>query len=167
MDIFTGQGHKSGTLIRVIKVIVLYLILINSSNYSARKNHNLNSNCNQLPQENMNIHCSLINNLDEKVLLDLSKNDLLSLLNKDSIISISIDLEGKIIEVLKRIEGPIIINAAQNYPKHLIISDPNFPASTDPHVWFDVDLSKIAISTITEPIEQSTLSSSSYEITSS
>ena len=97
MDIFTGQGHKSGTLIRVIKVIVLYLILINSSNYSARKNHNLNSNFNQLPQENMNIHCSLINNLDEKVLLDLSKNDLLSLLNKDSIISISIDLEGKII----------------------------------------------------------------------
>ena len=97
MDIFTGQGHKSGTLIRVIKVIVLYLILINSSNYSARKNHNLNSNFNQLPQENMNIHCSLINNLDEKVLLDLSKNDLLSLLNKDSIISISIDLEGNII----------------------------------------------------------------------
>lgn len=97
MDIFTGQGHKSGTLIRVIKVIVLYLILINSSNYSARKNHNLNSNFNQLPQENMNIQCSLINNLDEKVLLDLSKNDLLSLLNKDSIISISIDLEGKII----------------------------------------------------------------------
>lgn len=97
MDIFTGQGHKSGTLIRVIKVIVLYLILINFSNYSARKNHNLNSNFNQLPQENMNIHCSLINNLDEKVLLDLSKNDLLSLLNKDSIISISIDLEGKII----------------------------------------------------------------------
>lgn len=97
MDIFTGQGHKSGTLIRVITVIVLYLILINSSNYSARKNHNLNSNFNQLPQENMNIHCSLINNLDEKVLLDLSKNDLLSLLNKDSIISISIDLEGKII----------------------------------------------------------------------
>ena len=97
MDIFTGQGYKSGTLIRVIKVIVLYLILINSSNYSARKNHNLNSNFNQLPQENMNIHCSLINNLDEKVLLDLSKNDLLSLLNKDSIISISIDLEGEII----------------------------------------------------------------------
>ena len=97
MDIFTGQGHKSGTLIRVIKVIVLYLILINSSDYSARKNHNLNSNFNQLPQENMNIQCSLINNLDEKVLLDLSKNDLLSLLNKDSIISISIDLEGKII----------------------------------------------------------------------
>ena len=97
MDIFTGQGHKSGTLIRVIKVIVLYLILINSSNYSARKNHNLNSNFNQLPQENMNIHCSLINNLDEKVLLDLSKNVLLSLLNKDSIISISTALEGKII----------------------------------------------------------------------
>lgn len=97
MDIFTGQGYKSGTLIRVIKVIVLYLILINSSNYSARKNHNLNSNFNQLPQENMNTHYSLINNLDEKVLLDLSKNDLLSLLNKDSIISISIDLEGKII----------------------------------------------------------------------
>ena len=40
---------------------------------------------------------SQINNLDEKLLLDLSKNDLLSLLNKDSILSISIDLEGKIV----------------------------------------------------------------------
>ncbi|MAZ96588.1 MAG: manganese transporter [Flavobacteriales bacterium] len=81
-----------------------------------------------------------------------SKKDLDILRSADVIIYHGLHLEGKIIEVLKRIEGPIIINAAQNYPKHLIISDPNFPASTDPHVWFDVDLSKIAISTITEEI---------------
>jgi len=97
MDIFIGKGNKSKTLNSIIKSMLLYLILINSSNYGSRKDHNLNSNFKQLPQENLNIQCSQINNLDEKFILDLSKNDLLSLLKKDSIISISIDLEGKII----------------------------------------------------------------------
>jgi len=97
MDIFIGKGNKSKTLNSIIKSMLLYLILINSSNYGSRKDHNLNSNFKQLPQENLSIQCSQINNLDEKFILDLSKNDLLSLLKKDSIISISIDLEGKII----------------------------------------------------------------------
>jgi hypothetical protein len=97
MDIFTGKGHSSRTFNFVIQIIVFYLILINSSNYDIRKKHNWNSNFKQLDQDNMNLQFSKISNLDEKLLLDLSKNDLLNLLKKDSIISISIDLEGKII----------------------------------------------------------------------
>ena len=79
-----------------------------------------------------------------------SKRDLDILRSADVIIYHGLHLEGKIIEVLKKMEGPLIINASQNYSKDLIIRDPNFPASIDPHVWFDLDLTRSAISTITQ-----------------
>ena len=97
MDIFTDKVHRYKVVTFFIKIIIFYLVLINSSNYGLRKNYNLYSNFEQLSQENINVQYPQINNLDEKLLLDLSKNDLLSLLNKDSILSISIDLEGKIV----------------------------------------------------------------------
>lgn len=97
MDIFTDKVHRYKVVTFFIKIIIFYLVLINSSNYGLRKNYNLSSNFEQLSQENINVQYSQINNLDEKLLLDLSKNDLLSLLNKDSILFISIDLEGKIV----------------------------------------------------------------------
>ena len=97
MDIFTDKVHRYKVVTFFIKIIIFYLVLINSSNYGLRKNYNLSSNFEQLSQENINVQYSQINNLDEKLLLDLSKNDLSSLLNKDSILSISIDLEGKIV----------------------------------------------------------------------
>ena len=97
MDIFTDKVHRYKVVTFFIKIIIFYLVLINSSNYGLRKNYILSSNFEQLSQENINVQYSQINNLDEKLLLDLSKNDLLSLLNKDSILSISIDLEGKIV----------------------------------------------------------------------
>ena len=77
-----------------------------------------------------------------------SKRDLDILRSADVIVYHGLHLEGKIIEVLKKMEGPLIIDVSQNYPQDLIISDPNFPASTDPHVWFDLDLTRSAISTI-------------------
>ena len=79
-----------------------------------------------------------------------SKRDLDILRSADVIIYHGLHLEGKIIEVLKKMEGPLIINASQNYSQDLIIRDLNFPASTDPHVWFDLDLTRSAISTITQ-----------------
>ena len=83
MDIFTDKVHRYKVVTFFIKIIIFYLVLINSSNYGLRKNYNLYSNFEQLSQENINVQYSQINNLDEKLLLDLSKNDLLSLLNKD------------------------------------------------------------------------------------
>ena len=77
-----------------------------------------------------------------------TKRDLDILRSADVIVYHGLHLEGKIIEVLKKMEGPLIIDVSQNYPQDLIISDPNFPASTDPHVWFDLDLTRSAISTI-------------------
>lgn len=77
-----------------------------------------------------------------------SKKDLDLLREADVIIYHGLHLEGKIIEVLEHMDGKLIIDAAKNFPDELIIRDPNFPASTDPHAWFDKMLAQNSIKTI-------------------
>ena len=77
-----------------------------------------------------------------------SKKDLDLLREADVIIYHGLHLEGKIIEVLEHMDGKIIIDAAKNFPDELIIRDPNFPASTDPHAWFDRELAQNSVKTI-------------------
>lgn len=77
-----------------------------------------------------------------------SKKDLDLLREADVIIYHGLHLEGKIIEVLEHMDGKIIIDAAKNFPDELIIRDPNFPASTDPHAWFDKELAQNSVKTI-------------------
>jgi manganese/zinc/iron transport system substrate-binding protein len=69
-----------------------------------------------------------------------SKKDLDVLRSADVIVYHGVHLEGKIIEVLDKIDGKLIIDAAGKAPENAIIHDPNFPASKDPHYWFDTDL---------------------------
>ena len=77
-----------------------------------------------------------------------SKKDLDLLRKADVIIYHGLHLEGKIIEVLEHMEDKLIIDAAKNFPNKLIIRDPNFPASTDPHAWFDKELAQNSVKTI-------------------
>ena len=77
-----------------------------------------------------------------------SKKDLDLLREADVIIYHGLHLEGKIIEVLEHIDDKLIIDAAKNFPNELIIRDPNFPASTDPHAWFDKELAQNSVKTI-------------------
>ena len=77
-----------------------------------------------------------------------SKKDLDLLREADVIVYHGLHLEGKIIEVLEHMDGKIIIDAAKNFPDELIIRDPNFPASTDPHAWFDKELAQNSVKTI-------------------
>lgn len=65
------------------------------------------------------------------------KADLDALRKADVILYHGVHLEGKIIEVLEKMQGTTVIDAAAQVPDSLIISDPNFPASKDPHYWFD------------------------------
>ena len=81
-----------------------------------------------------------------------SKKDLDLLREADVIIYHGLHLEGKIIEVLEHIEDKLIIDAAKNLPNELIIHDPNFPASTDPHAWFDKSLAQNSIKTIVDEL---------------
>jgi manganese/zinc/iron transport system substrate-binding protein len=84
-----------------------------------------------------------------------SKKDLDVLRAADVIIYHGLHLEGKIIEVLEHMEGKLIIDAARNFPDESIIRDPNFPASTDPHVWFDKALAQNSIRTIVGELSES------------
>lgn len=84
-----------------------------------------------------------------------SKKDLDLLRDANVIIYHGLHLEGKIIEVLELMEGKLIIDAAKNFPDELIIRDPNFPASTDPHAWFDRALAQNSIKTIVGELSES------------
>ena len=84
-----------------------------------------------------------------------SKKDLDLLRDADVIVYHGLHLEGKIIEVLEHMNDKLIIDAAKNFPDELIIRDPNFPASTDPHAWFDKALAQNSIKTIVGELAQS------------
>jgi len=81
-----------------------------------------------------------------------SKKDLDLLRSADIIIYHGLHLEGKIIDVLEKMKGPLVIDASKNFPKSAIITDPSFPASQDPHYWFDVELVKNGLATIKKDI---------------
>ena len=81
-----------------------------------------------------------------------SKKDLDLLRSADIIIYHGLHLEGKIIAVLEKMKGPLVIDVSKNFPKSAIITDPSFPASQDPHYWFDVALVKNALTTVTKEI---------------
>jgi len=83
-----------------------------------------------------------------------AKKDLDLLRQADVIIYHGVHLEGKIIEVLEKLEGKVIIDAAQDFTVEEIISDPNFPASQDPHYWFDTQLVEKSLQTIVREIAE-------------
>lgn len=80
------------------------------------------------------------------------KKDLDLLRSADVVIYHGVHLEGKIIEVLEKMNGVVIIDAAKGVPDSLIISDPNFPASKDPHYWFDLNVVNHALNTIAQEL---------------
>ena len=90
-----------------------------------------------------------------------SKGDLDAIRAADVIIYHGVHLEGKIIDVLEKIDGKLIIDAAANVPDSIIISDPNFPASKDPHYWFDTELVQFIIGDIAQQLSAAYPSSAS------
>lgn len=77
-----------------------------------------------------------------------TKKDLDVLREADVILYHGVHLEGRIIDVLEKMQGKLIIDVSKNFTSEDIISDPNFPASQDPHYWFDTELVKKSINTI-------------------
>ena len=90
-----------------------------------------------------------------------SKRDLDAIRAADVIIYHGVHLEGKIIDVLEKIDGKLIIDAAANVPDSIIISDPNFPASKDPHYWFDTELVQFIVGDIAQQLSTAYPSSAS------
>jgi len=77
-----------------------------------------------------------------------TKKDLDILREADVILYHGVHLEGRIIDVLEKMQGKLIIDVSKDFTTEDIISDPNFPASQDPHYWFDTELVKKSINTI-------------------
>jgi len=97
MNIFRNKIDQSRVLIFFFKLILLYSISISCWNHSAKQNRDSYFYLNEITQGNRDYQYYQRNTLDEKLLLDLSKNNLQPLINNESKISISLDLEGKII----------------------------------------------------------------------
>ena len=81
-----------------------------------------------------------------------SKRDLDAIRAADIIVYHGVHLEGKIIDVLEKIEGKLIIDAAAHVLDSVIISDPNFPESKDPHYWFDTKLVELIVGDVAQQL---------------
>lgn len=92
MNILKSKIDQSKVIIFFLRLILTYLMLISCSNYSPK----LHIYLNEFPQEKIDFEYYQ-SNLDQKLLLDLSKNQLLPLISEDFKVAISLDLEGKII----------------------------------------------------------------------
>lgn len=81
-----------------------------------------------------------------------SKKDLDLLRSADVIIYHGVHLEGKIIEVLEKMQGPLILDASTLFEGDDIITDESFAASQDPHYWFDTELAGKSLTYIADEL---------------
>ncbi|MEX2593289.1 MAG: zinc ABC transporter substrate-binding protein [Anditalea sp.] len=78
-----------------------------------------------------------------------SQRDLDLLFEADLVIYHGLHLEGKMTEVLRKFSRTNeVINQGEHIPDDLLIIDPEFSNSVDPHIWFDVFLWKKAMTAI-------------------
>jgi hypothetical protein len=79
-----------------MKITLCYSLFTNYSNYEYKKcdtEYIISGNA----ISKKYIQYNKLHKLEEKLILDLSSNDILSLVNKDLLVNISLDSEGKII----------------------------------------------------------------------
>jgi manganese/zinc/iron transport system substrate-binding protein len=78
-----------------------------------------------------------------------SQRDLDLLFEADLVIYHGLHLEGKMTEVLRKFSRTNeVINQGELVPEDLLIMDPAFDSSVDPHIWFDVSLWKKAMTAV-------------------
>ena len=95
MYILKGRNVRLQSLIIFIKLVLCYLVFSSWPSYKVQ----LNKKQIVIPEIPIKIHSNAtsINNLEKKLVLDLSKNDALNLMAKDLSVNVSLDVEGKII----------------------------------------------------------------------
>src|SRR5690554_5707162 len=82
-----------------------------------------------------------------------SQRDLDLLFEADLVIFHGLHLEGKMTEVLRKFSRTNdVIDQGELIAESSLISDPEYPTSVDPHIWFDVPLWKQAMTHIAEEL---------------
>jgi len=80
-----------------------------------------------------------------------SQRDLDLLFNADLVIFHGLHLEGKMTDVLDKFSRTNeVIDQGKLVPPDLLVTDPDFAGSVDPHIWFDVSLWNQALTAIAD-----------------
>jgi len=86
-------------------------------------------------------------------LYNATQGDIKKLENADLVLYSGIHLEGNMIDIFGQIGKTRPVSAiAESIPKEKLLSDED--GQLDPHVWFDIDLWKIALATATEELKK-------------
>lgn len=83
-----------------------------------------------------------------------SAGDVGKMSKADMVIYNGLHLEGKMGEVFENIEGKIIFAANENLPESELLDFQTNPGYFDPHVWFDVQIWKLATDRIAEGLKE-------------
>lgn len=84
-----------------------------------------------------------------------TQGDLQTLENADIIFYNGLELEGKMSDIFEKMKKQKTVRAiGENVPKEKILKDELHPDLFDPHIWFDIDIWKSAISDITNTLEK-------------
>ncbi len=82
-----------------------------------------------------------------------SHKDLDLLFEADLVIYHGLHLEGKMNQVLHKFSRTHpVINAGEHLPPTLLIASPDYANTVDPHIWFDVNLWKLAMEKLAQEI---------------
>jgi|TARA_B000000475_G_C15695712_1_gene324198 hypothetical protein len=95
MDNLKRKSGKPQLLIFLTKLILFYLFFSSCPSYSGKRTNDRNV----LSDKNYTYISTIKENnlLKEKLILDLSKNEILDLIDKDLLVNVSLDVEGKVI----------------------------------------------------------------------
>lgn len=96
MSLLKKNMGESEWLILFMKITLCYSIFTNYSNHEYQKCET-DYIVSQKAISKKYVQYNKPHNLEEKLILDLATNDILSLVNKDLLVNITLDVEGKII----------------------------------------------------------------------
>ncbi|MEL7145123.1 MAG: zinc ABC transporter substrate-binding protein [Bacteroidota bacterium] len=92
-----------------------------------------------------------------------TQGDIRKLNNADAILYNGMHLEGKMGEIFEKLQKTRrVIPVAESMPDSLIIRSEAFQNSIDPHIWFDVNRWKYAVSEINEQLQQLDAANASF-----
>ena len=83
-----------------------------------------------------------------------TQGDLKKLRQAKIIVYNGLFLEGKMQEILERLDGKVVIAVSDFIPENRILQDPENGNAPDPHIWFDLTVWHIALSGTAERIQQ-------------
>lgn len=82
-----------------------------------------------------------------------TQGDLQTLEQADIIFYNGLELEGKMSDIFEKMKKEKTVRAiGDGVPTNLILSDPVNPELADPHIWFDIDVWKMAIAEVTKTL---------------